>query len=168
MPHLLRKFVAPLVVVILGVVAAAPVISQERSGSPMLLGVDPAALQIVRDSEPVTSFDVEVADSPDERARGLMFRDDFPDDRAMLFVFENERPLYFWMRNTPRPLDILYATSDGTVKTIARDTTPFSDRPIPSGAPVRFALEINAGAADRLGLRVGDVLLHPVISAIAD
>lgn len=135
------------------------------TGSPMLLPVDDTPLAVERDGKVIATFDIEVADSPTERSRGLMFRDVFPDDRAMLFVFEKTRPVAFWMQNTPRPLDMLFILPDGELSSIAADTTPFSVEGVPSKEAVRYVLEINAGLSARYGLKPGDLFVHPTISA---
>ncbi len=108
-----------------------------------------------------TSFDVEVVDTVESRAKGLMFRTEMAPDRGMLFDFRREEPVWFWMKNTYLPLDMIFARADGTVIAIAEHTTPLSEATVPSNGPVRFVLEVNAGTAARLGMRVGDRLSHP-------
>lgn len=155
---------APLLLLVAALTAHADTTSGEDR-QPMLLPVQETPLTIKRNGETVASFEIEVADDGAERARGLMFRNELPDDRAMLFVFPDSRQVYFWMENTPRPLDILFATPDGEIITIAKDTTPFSRDPISSGGAVRYVLEINAGLADRLGIAPGDTMVQPLIGA---
>ena len=132
----------------------------------MLLPVDPTPLAVMRGGETIAEFDIEVADDAGKRSRGLMFRTEFPDDRAMLFVFQKTREVAFWMENTPRPLDMLFIRENGKLASIAHNTKPFSRASVPSGAPVRFVLEINAGLSERLGIRPGDRFVHPIISAL--
>jgi uncharacterized membrane protein (UPF0127 family) len=110
-----------------------------------------------------TSFEVEIVDTEESRARGLMFRRTMADDHGMLFDFRREEPVWFWMKNTYLPLDMIFARADGTIVSIARDATPLSEAPIAAGGPVRFVLEVNAGLAARLGLAPGDRLVHPRI-----
>ncbi|MCC2099448.1 MAG: DUF192 domain-containing protein [Hyphomicrobiales bacterium] len=157
---------------IIGVLATlAPVassVSAQEMGAPMLLPVDATALTVERDGAVLARFDVEIADDSAERSRGLMFRMQFPDDRAMLFVFERTRPVAFWMHNTPRSLDMLFIRADGVLSSIATDTTPFSDAAVPSKEPVRYVLEIGAGLSARYGLRPGDRVVHPIISGSAN
>jgi uncharacterized membrane protein (UPF0127 family) len=160
LPKILLGAVAALVLV-LAVYSHGTITAQESQ--PMLLEVSSEPLKVIRGAQTVAEFDVEIADDATERGRGLMFRTELPPNRAMLFVFENERPVQFWMRNTPRPLDILFVSSDGEIRTIARDTVPFTDTPIPSGVPVRYVLEVNAGIVDYLRLAPGDRLSHPII-----
>lgn len=106
-------------------------------------------------------FAVEIADSERSRARGLMFRSELGANEGMLFLFPRERRLSFWMKDTPLPLDIIFIDKDGTIVHIARDTTPFSLKPIPSQFPAISALEVNAGKSEELGIAVGDIVRHP-------
>lgn len=104
---------------------------------------------------------VELARTPAERSRGLMFRQSLPERHGMLFDFHEEAPVAFWMKNTPLPLDLLFAGADGTIRHIHPRAEPFSESLIPSGGPVRWVLEIGGGEAARLGIAVGDRLLDP-------
>ena len=85
----------------------------------------------------VHSFAVELATNDDERSRGLMFRKELPEGRGMLFDFEHEAPVAFWMHNTYIPLDMIFIRGDGSILRIAENTEPLSDRLVPSGGPVR-------------------------------
>jgi uncharacterized protein len=107
-------------------------------------------------------FTVELADTPGERSRGLMFRESMPADHGMLFDFQTEQPVAFWMRNTPLPLDMVFIDAGGTVVQVAADTTPYSEASIPSRRPVRAVLEVNAGTAERLGIGQGAKVRHPI------
>lgn len=109
-------------------------------------------------------FTVEIADDAQERARGLMHRRALGRDAGMLFVFDPPRETAFWMKDTPLPLDILFANEAGVIIAIARGTTPFSTREIASGGVVRGVLEINGGLSDELGVTEGDRLRHPVFA----
>ena len=93
-------------------------------------------------------YAIEIADDDAERARGLMYRDAMAADRGMLFNFHQPREVAFWMKNTLIPLDIVYIQADGTVLSIARNTTPKSEAPIPSGGPILGVLEL-INALDR-------------------
>ena len=111
-------------------------------------------------------FSIEVADEPSEQERGLMFRDDMPDDRGMLFDLGTTRHASFWMENTPMPLDLLFIGEDGRVRAILPGR-PFSRAAISPGVPVRFVLELKQGTAQMNGIAPGDRLRHPVIDAVA-
>jgi len=105
-------------------------------------------------------FTVEIADQPDNRAKGLMFRRSLGDDAGMLFVYETPQRISMWMRNTYIPLDMVFITADGRVHRVERGTEPFSEEVIDSGEPVLAVLEVKAGTADRLKLKPGDKVLH--------
>ena len=110
-------------------------------------------------------FTIEVADTPDERAQGLMFRETMAADAGMLFDYGSDQDgVAFWMKNTPLPLDMIFIREDGTITQIAADTTPYSLEPIASREPVRFVLEVNAGVAAKLGIVPGDRLRHPRVT----
>lgn len=107
-------------------------------------------------------FTVEIADDYDERMRGLMYRDQMAADAGMLFLFEQQGPQAFWMKNTKIPLDILYFDNAWALVGWSLNTPPCSlgDRcpSYPSQAPARYVLELNAGTAERIGAKLGDRL----------
>lgn len=105
-------------------------------------------------------FDVEIADTGDARATGLMFRRELAATRGMLFIYERAQPIHMWMRNTYISLDMVFITGAGLVHRIERNTEPFSERVIESGGNVLAVLEVAAGTADRLQLKPGDSVLH--------
>lgn len=108
-------------------------------------------------------YTVEIADTDEARARGLMFRDHLAEGHGMLFIHEREAPLAYWMKNTRIPLDILYFDSQRRLVSQQRDVPPCSAGaqcpPYPSRAPARYVLEVNAGEAARLGLEDGQELV---------
>jgi hypothetical protein len=83
-----------------------------------------------------------------------------PEDRGMLFDFKREEPVSMWMKNTYLPLDMVFIDRTGRVVNVAENAEPLSERIIPSGAPAFAVLELNAGTARRIGLKVGDRLRH--------
>ena len=101
------------------------------------------------------AFTVEIADTADERARGLMNRRTLPEDRGMLFVFPRDQKVSFWMKNTTIPLTVAYIARDGRIVEL-HDLEPLSQVPVPSRRSVRYALELNRGAFERAGAGVGD------------
>jgi uncharacterized membrane protein (UPF0127 family) len=111
------------------------------------------------------TFHVEIADDDAERAKGLMFRQELADDAGMLFDFGQERETAFWMQNTFIPLDMVFISAAGVVKTIHANARPMDTTSIPSGAPVRFVLEIPAGRAEEIGLAIGDKLENDRVEA---
>ena len=96
---------------------------------------------------------VEIADTPEKRRYGLMYRTAMPDQRGMLFVFPSETAQAFWMKNTPLSLDIIFINAARRIVHIAPHTTPFSEKPIPSGGAAQFVLEVRAGFCERHGIR---------------
>lgn len=108
------------------------------------------------------AFQVEVMRTPEQRARGLMHRQFMPADRGMLFDFARTEPVAMWMQNTYISLDMLFIRADGTIARIAERAEPLSTRTIPSGEPVLSVLEVNAGVAEKLGVKPGDKVEHPV------
>ena len=104
---------------------------------------------------------VELARTREQQARGLMYRTELAEGSGMLFVFDDETERSFWMSNTPISLDILYIRSDATVVSIAANTTPYSEKKIPSRGPARYVLEVPAGWSERHGVKPGDRLTLP-------
>lgn len=107
------------------------------------------------------SFVVEIADSPQERARGLMFVEDLPTLSGMLFIYEQPQAVSFWMKNTLIPLDMIFTAPDGEILSIHENAIPGDLTPIPGGDGVQMVLEINGGMTRRLGVSVGDIMQHP-------
>ena len=120
------------------------------------------SLTIVSQGGQRHAFQVEVARNEADRAQGLMFRRSMAADRGMLFDFARVEPVSMWMQNTYLPLDMLFVRPDGTIARIAANTEPLSTRTIPTGEPVLAVLELNAGTAARLGIKMGDRIEHPL------
>lgn len=108
-------------------------------------------------------FSVEVVDTPETRARGLMFRQSLAPDAGMLFDFDQSQPVSFWMMNTFIPLDMIFIREDGTIANIHVNARPHDPTGIPSEGPVRFVLEIAGGRSAELGIKAGDRVDHPRI-----
>lgn len=109
-----------------------------------------------------TMFTAEIADTPELRERGLMFRHLLPEDKAMLFNFEQPRPVAMWMKNTNISLDMLFIREDGTIAAIAENTVPQSLDIVSVQEPVLGVLEVAAGTVKRLGLRQNDKVYHGI------
>jgi uncharacterized membrane protein (UPF0127 family) len=101
-------------------------------------------------------FYVEMALTPEQQETGLMWRTHVPADGGMLFVWPGEEVSQMWMKNTVSSLDMIFIRSDGVIDSIAERTTPRSLAVIRSAGPVHATLELAAGTAERLGIRVGD------------
>lgn len=141
------KVFAALVFALIGFGASA------QDGPQPRLATSPLVIETATGSH---RFTVEMALSSEQMSRGLMFRATMPADEGMLFDFGRVDMVSMWMRNTILSLDMLFIDRDGVVRHIAERTTPFSEAIISSRVPVRAVLELNAGAARRIGLRVGD------------
>jgi len=107
-------------------------------------------------------FNVEMALSHDQQMTGLMFRPSVPADGGMLFDWGSPKEQAMWMRNTVASLDMLFIKEDGTIRTIAERAVPYSMASIPSNGAVRGTLELAAGTAERLNIRVGDKVLQRI------
>jgi uncharacterized membrane protein (UPF0127 family) len=104
----------------------------------------------------------ELATTPAEWTRGLMFRAAMPDDAGMLFVFPGENYQSFWMKNTKIPLDMIFISSSGKIIDIKNDFLPCEKDPCPSytsAAPAQYVLEINAGLVQKEGIKIGDSVM---------
>jgi uncharacterized protein len=110
-------------------------------------------------------FAVEVMRTNAQLERGLMFRHFLPADRGMLFDFKSEQPVMMWMKNTYISLDMIFIGKSGLVVAIAADTEPLSEHIIPSGAPALAVLEVNAGTAAKIGLKIGDKVRYPLFGS---
>ncbi|CAJ38261.1 DUF192 domain-containing protein [Methanocella arvoryzae] len=102
------------------------------------------------------TFAVEIADEPDEHARGLMNRTMLDADSGMLFIFEGNEPHSFWMENTLIPLDMIFIDQEGTIINIHENATPLSRDIIESAGPCKYVLEVNGGTCERKNIRAGD------------
>ena len=109
------------------------------------------------------SFLVELAVNDQQRARGLMYRKELPQGRGMLFDFQREQEVGFWMKNTYISLDMIFIRADGTIHRIAANTEPLSERTVPAGGPVRYVLEVIGGTAAKLGIEPGDKMTGGVL-----
>lgn len=104
-------------------------------------------------------FSTELASTPKEREQGLMFRNNMAQDEGMLFVFDQEGEYSFWMKNTLIPLDIIWLSEKKEVVFMAQNSQPClaDDCPfINSENKARYVLELNAGGAEKIGLKTGD------------
>ena len=123
------------------------------------------ALSIETDTA-IYRFVVEIADTEPVRQRGLMFRNSLPENAGMLFDFGQSLTVSMWMKNTQIPLDMLFIAADGRITHIHHKAEPHSLTPIPSNGNIRAVLEINGGMCDRLGIRPGDYVDHPLFGTM--
>jgi uncharacterized protein len=126
-----------------------------REAKPVAASGDTVPMKIGNET-----FNLEVADSPDEMEYGLMARESMPADHGMIFVFPKAKQQAFWMKNTFIPLDIIYVDEFGRVVSV-KPMQPRDETPVRSDGPAMYAIELNQGAAARAGVRAGDVLSIP-------
>lgn len=118
---------------------------------------EPMTLITAHGEKPIS---VEITETDEEKARGLMFRTQLADDQGMLFFYEQPQEITMWMRNTYIPLDMVFIRADGTIHRIEARTEPFSERIVASQGKVVACLELAGGAAERMGLKPGDRVHH--------
>ena len=106
-------------------------------------------------------FTVEIADTDETRAQGLMHRERLARSAGMLFIYDAPVAPSFWMRNTLIPLDMIFVQPTGRVSHIHHEAVPLDETPIPGGENVLMVLEINGGLARALGLSLGSEMRHP-------
>lgn len=170
--RMVRRFLSAVVrtvvifvpLVICGVLLAAPAARAEASSG---RATSATALAIETADGKMHRFKVELAATPEERARGLMFRRTLASDSGMLFDFGRAEQVAMWMKNTLIPLDMLFIAGDGAVVNIAQRTVPGSLTPIPAARPVRFVLELPGGTSSRLGIKPGDKVEHALMGNTA-
>ncbi len=103
-------------------------------------------------------FRIDIAVTPQERAKGLMHRREMAEDYGMLFIYPEPRPVAFWMKETHIPLDILFFDSDGRLTNLYRHAPPCTAAPCPlyrSRGAAAYVLELRGGSAAELGLEPG-------------
>lgn len=100
-------------------------------------------------------IDIEIANDEYSREKGLMYRRFMVENQGMLFVFEDEQPRYFWMKNTYISLDIIYVASDYSVVSIQKSAIPLSEESLPSNKAAQYVVEVNGGFADKYGIKEG-------------
>ncbi len=104
----------------------------------------------------VTTVYVEVADSPPEQQKGLMYRTSMDEYRGMLFIFNGDSPRSFWMKNTPLPLDMVFVNSGMGIVDINHNATPYCEDVFTSRSGCEYVVEVNGGFCDKHGIDVGD------------
>lgn len=109
----------------------------------------------------LAAFDVEVVDTYETRAKGLMFRENLARFSGMLFIYEQPQSVSFWMRNTLIPLDMIFMDQTGLVVNVHNNAIPRDETSIFGGDNVLAVLEINGGLAKKLGIQAGAKLQHP-------
>jgi len=119
-------------------------------------------IAIERDGQVITVIKAEIAKTQEERNKGLMYRKSLQDGQGMLFIFEKDDVLSFWMKNTFIPLSIAFIAYDGKITDI-KDMYPHDTNSVKSSRSARYALEAPAGWFSRVGINVGDTVKIDII-----
>jgi len=117
-----------------------------------------SSMAILRTDGSQTVFKVELAITPQQQERGLMFRTQLAADAGMLFVWPDSRPISMWMKNTLIPLDMLFVTGEGKIAKIIAKAVPEDLTPLSSDVPVHAVVEIAGGEAERQNIHTGDTV----------
>lgn len=123
-----------------------PEITFEREGE----------MELLKEEEVIKILEIEIADSPYEWETGLMYRESLGEEQGMLFVYPQEGPRNFYMKNTHIPLDLIFYSKDSVVVSYHENAVPMDETPIPSNAPAQFILEVNAGKVEEWNIETGD------------
>ena len=108
------------------------------------------------------TFNIELAVTPQERSKGLMYRDNLPLDQGMLFVYPFNQQVTMWMKNTQIPLDMIFINTNGDIEDIIRMTVPNSLTHLTTKNKVKAVLEINGGLSKYLKINKGDKVIYPI------
>jgi uncharacterized membrane protein (UPF0127 family) len=154
--------------VLLTIVVAVVVYLLSRSGSESGISIQSEAMEIPfrkqgelfftgrQSGDTLAVINIEVADNNQLRARGLMYRRSLPENAGMLFFQSMEEIQSFWMKNTYIPLDMIFVNADKEIVTIHANTAPLKEWNYASTEPALYVVEVNAGFANRYGIRTGD------------
>ena len=136
-----------------------PEATKEIATEPVTFKQEAEAYLVKPEGDTIRHLKLEIADDDYQRETGLMYRQSMEADQGMLFIFENEEPRGFYMKNTHIPLDLIFLDSQNKIVSIAKDAKPESLETIPSNVPAQYVLEINGGLSDQWNLVVGDSLI---------
>ncbi len=162
-----RKHFVTVALVLVALVAIALILPRffsNESNRVQEIEITPQDIDFTRDGEVsifkndslIQTIEVEFAKSDEERALGLMYRSSMDEHQGMWFIFPEEAPRSFYMRNTEIPLDIIYLDKDKKVVSIAKNARPYDETSLPSEKPAMYVLEINGGLSDKWGIEKGD------------
>lgn len=162
-----RKNFVVLVIILVGVAAVSlvlPYFFNTEKEAEHIIEITPEDIVFNKDAEALIykndsilqKIDVQFAQTEEQRAVGLMYRSTMEEHQGMWFIFEEEAPRSFYMRNTEIPLDIIYLNKDKKVVSIAKNARPYDETSLPSEKPAMYVLEINGGLSDKWGIDKGD------------
>lgn len=156
-----------IVVLIIAIITALASAASPKVLTPNPPANIPTSIKEITDSDSINlsfnnkSVTLEVARSYNKRQEGLMNRTSLEKNHGMIFIFDKEDPLTFWMMNTLISLDIIYLNKDLQVVSIAKSTKPNQTSEVyPSYAPAQFVIELNGGWSDENNLKIGDTFKH--------
>jgi uncharacterized membrane protein (UPF0127 family) len=150
------SFVLGTLMMLLSANAALP-----QAAAPEPLTAFPQSLLAIKSATgKVVNFKIWTADTEQREQQGLMFIRDMDEHAGMLFMFPQNQPVSMWMKNTYISLDLLFLNARGKIDYIAAGATPLSETIIGPPTPEYAVLELKGGACERLGIKVGDVVLH--------
>ena len=142
-------------------IAAASLLALALLAQPGLGAAAGSGTLVLKTASGDHNFNIEVMITNQERALGLMFRRSLPENGGMLFLYDPPQPAAMWMKNTLIPLDMVFISAEGKVHRIEQNTEPFSTALISSDGAVVGVLELNAGEAEKIGLKRGDKVVYP-------
>lgn len=150
------RTLAPILILVLCVLIGC----KDTSADAQTSALTPITIQTI-DGKTIT-LNVELATTPEQQQKGLMFRETLSDESGMLFMFNTPREIGFWMKNTLIPLDMIFiAPTSGIIHKIHRNAIPHDLRSIASDGITKAVLEINGGLSDRLGIIEGSKVILP-------
>jgi hypothetical protein len=113
-------------------------------------------LYLLKNGDSIKKLDIEIAANQYEHETGLMYRQSMEETQGMLFIYPEEAPRSFYMKNTYIPLDIIFYSKDSSVVSFKENAKPLDETSLPSNKPAKFILEINAGKVKQWNIKVGD------------
>lgn len=146
-------------------IIAAGFYQQDKSGSAVTAGPafkDDGQLIFMKHgtNAAIKLIQIEIADNEAARTQGLMWREYMPEDDGMLFIFDKQEPVEFWMKNTYIPLDMIFADRTGRIVSIYQEATPLSEASIPSEKPAKYVVEVNGGFCAKYGINIDNKLVY--------
>lgn len=117
-------------------------------------------LTIVKANESRVDLDIEIADTDFDIQTGLMYRNSMAPNQGMLFAFEDESERFFYMKNTKIALDLIFIDANNKIVNFYKNAKPFDETSLPSNAPAKYVLEVNAGSVNTWRLSVGDSIIY--------
>jgi uncharacterized protein len=136
-------------------------VARSQSGIEPLSAFPQSLLAVRTTGGNIINFKIWTADTPARDQQGLMFQRSMDLHAGMLFVFPKNERVSMWMKNTYIPLDLLFMNKYGVIEYIAVNATPFSEAIIGPSQPEYAVLELNGGACEKLGIKIGDSVIHP-------